>query len=104
MGSLTRLRIAGLAEGTTLVLLLLVAVPLKRLAGWPLGVTLVGPLHGVTFLFYLVTLIEAAAAGALRGGPLARAAIASLIPFGTFVNDHALRARLRAPSEAGARR
>jgi integral membrane protein len=46
-----RLRLASWAEGATLLLLLLVAVPLKRLAGWPEAVSLMGPLHGAAGFF-----------------------------------------------------
>ena len=96
MSALSRLRIAGLVEGTTLLLLLFVAMPLKHLADWPLGVTLAGPVHGVAFLFYVVTLVEVGTAGILRGRPLLRGAVACLVPFGTFLNDHSLRRRIAA--------
>ena len=42
-------------EGGTLLLLLLVAVPLKRLAGIPEVVSWVGPVHGGAFLVYQFT-------------------------------------------------
>lgn len=47
---LTRLRIAGLFEGTTLLFLLLIAVPLKHLAGYPEIVSAAGPVHGLAFV------------------------------------------------------
>jgi integral membrane protein len=89
----SRLRLAGLVEGTTLLLLIGVAVPLKRLAGWPEGVGLLGPVHGLAFLLYLYTLAEAASAGAWPRRDIARAALVCLLPFGTFLNDRWLRRR-----------
>lgn len=50
--ALRRLRRLSWIEGATLLLLVGVAVPLKRLAGWPDGVTLLGPVHGAAFLLY----------------------------------------------------
>lgn len=43
-------------EGTTLLLLVLVAVPIKYLAGFPIATRIVGPVHGIAFLFYIWTL------------------------------------------------
>lgn len=88
-----RLRLAGLVEGTTLLLLLGVAVPLKRLAGWPEGASVMGPVHGLAFLLYAYALAEAASAGAWPWRHIARAALACLLPFGTFLNDRWLRRR-----------
>ncbi|MEY4733742.1 MAG: hypothetical protein RLZZ464_1808, partial [Pseudomonadota bacterium] len=50
--ALRTLRWASWAEGATLLLLMLVAVPLKRLADWPLGVSVMGPIHGAAFVVY----------------------------------------------------
>jgi len=52
------LRRMALFEGITLLVLILVAVPLKYAAHWPLGVRIVGPIHGLAFLAYSWGLIE----------------------------------------------
>lgn len=85
-----RLRIAGYLEGTTLVTLLFVAVPLKRLADIPDVVSLVGPIRGATFVLYVVCAMTAVFGGTFepRGG--FRVAVAAFIPFGTFLNDRFL--------------
>ena len=44
---LSRLRLFCLLEAATLLVLLLVAVPMKHLAGLPWAVSLMGPLHGL---------------------------------------------------------
>ena len=51
--ALRPLRVASFVEGATLIALVLVAVPLKRLAGMPEAVSLVGPIHGAAFLAYV---------------------------------------------------
>ena len=47
---IARLRVLGRIEGVTLLTLIGIAVPLKHLAGEPMLVTLLGPLHGAVFL------------------------------------------------------
>ena len=85
------LRVAAFAEGTTLVLLMGVAVPLKRLADLPEATAVMGAVHGVAFLVYLAFLVDAWAAG-LVGRTLAlRGLVLALVPTGTFWNDAALR-------------
>lgn len=93
---LTRLRIAGLLEGTTLVLLLGVAVPLKRLAGVPELVTVMGPVHGLAFLIYGWCAVETVFAGGWSRRDAARVLLAAIVPFGPFLNDVWLRRRQRA--------
>lgn len=84
---LRRLRWVGYAEGTSYLLLLLVAMPLKYLADWPLGVTVVGAAHGFLWIAYL--LAAAIAARACRWGLLEimGAGVASVLPAGPFVFD-----------------
>lgn len=92
---LRRLRLLGLAEGTTLLLLIFVAVPLKRLAGYAIATKIMGPVHGLLFLAYAYTLVEAISSGGWSRRAAARAALACLVPFGTFLNDRAIRRYLR---------
>ncbi len=98
--SLKRLRLAGAVEGTTLLLLVFGAVPLKYLAGWPTGTSVMGPIHGVTFLFYVITLIEVASASLLSRQETLRTFAACLVPFGPFLNDGLLRRKLAAATGA----
>lgn len=42
----------GRLEGISFLLLLLLAMPLKYYAEWPLGVKVMGPVHGFLFLGY----------------------------------------------------
>ena len=93
LGQLRRLEIVSLIEGSTLVLLLFVAVPLKHLAGLPLAVTLVGPIHGLAFLAYAWTAIETVGGGGWSRGDAARLLVVAFIPFGGFTNLTWLRRR-----------
>ena len=94
-GPVGRLRLAGFAEGTTLLALLGVAVPLKHLAGVPIAVSVLGPVHGLAFVAYVVAAMEVVGAGELARRDAWRTALVALVPFGTFVNDRFL-ARLQA--------
>lgn len=93
LGQLRRLEIVSLIEGSTLVLLLFVAVPLKHLAGLPLAVTVVGPIHGLAFLAYAWTAIETVAGGEWRRSDAARLFVVAFLPFGGFANLAWLRRR-----------
>lgn len=96
---LTRLRSAGLFEGTTLLFLLLIAVPLKHLAGYPEVVSAAGPVHGLAFVLYIVALVDNFSGGGWSRNEMLRTGIAGLLPFGTFVNDRHL--AVRAAAQAG---
>lgn len=93
---LGRLRLAARVEGTTLLVLIGLAVPFKYWAGWPQGVAIMGPLHGAAFVAYWLALAEATAAGGWRPGEVLRTAVLSVIPFGPFFNERLLAAKVRA--------
>ena len=50
--------VASLFEGSTLVILVCVAMPLKYMAGMPMAVRVTGMIHGVLFLLFLVREFE----------------------------------------------
>jgi len=88
---LQRFRLIAFSEGASFIILLFVAMPLKYLAGLPLAVRLVGMLHGVLFIAFVLALIWVSIE---RTWPLRRALLAfvsSIVPFGTFVFDRSLR-------------
>jgi integral membrane protein len=102
MTPLRQLRLVALLEGTSFLVLLFVAMPLKYLAG-PLAVRVVGSVHGVLFLMFLVVLYRA---GSERAWPPRRwliAFVSSVVPFGTFVFDRSLRCEIEemTPSPEG---
>lgn len=51
-----RLRAIGMMEGMSFLLLLLIAMPLKYLAGRPEAVQMIGWVHGLLFVLYMIAL------------------------------------------------
>ena len=90
VSALQRLRQIGKIEGISFLLLLGVAMPLKYLAGWPLGVRVVGSAHGALFIALLWALWRAWRHAGLPIRLGALVFIASLLPFGPFLIDERL--------------
>ncbi|HMR75495.1 MAG TPA: DUF3817 domain-containing protein [Polyangiaceae bacterium] len=94
MKALQAFRIVALLEGTSYLVLLLVAMPLKYLLDMPLAVRIVGSLHGFLFVVFVLLLLRLATE---HGWPLLRsvgALVASVVPGGTFYFDRTLQAEL----------
>jgi len=99
-----RLRLIGMAEGISFLVLLGVAMPLKYVWGMALAVKVAGWLHGILFMVLLGLM---AGAGREMGWSAPRylmVFVASLIPFGPFVIDGRLKKEDEAYREAGAER
>lgn len=88
---LNRFLKVGFAEGISYLVLLLIAMPLKYFAGWPVAVKVVGMLHGLLFVAFCITLLHAAIVYRLGIKKVIIAFLLSLIPFGTFFLEKALR-------------
>jgi integral membrane protein len=89
--TLGRLRLVGLAEGVSFLVLLGIAMPLKYLAGWPAAVRVVGLLHGVLFVLFVLAVFEAVGSLRWSAKEVGLALLASLLPFGTLLLDRRLR-------------
>lgn len=85
---LGRLRLAGLVEGISFILLLFIAMPLKYAAGRPEFVRVIGMAHGILFILYILFLIRAAAAQGWGFGKMVILFVSTLVPFGTFAADY----------------
>jgi integral membrane protein len=85
--SLKRFSGVALAEGVSFVLLMFVAMPLKYLADMPAAVKYTGWAHGILFIAYFIFLAEVKSTAKWNLKKTALAALASLLPFGTFVLD-----------------
>ena len=91
MKLLRNLRTVSFIEGISTLLLFLVAMPLKYIAGKPEMVTYVGRIHGglvIAFCIFLWLVMRA------RGWEIAKAAklfVASLFPFGFLWIDRVLK-------------
>jgi integral membrane protein len=93
LSQLRRMRAVSLLEGTTLLLLLGVAVPLKHLAGMPIATSIMGPIHGFAFVLYVWMLIQTLSMGSWTRTAAAKMVLAAFIPLGAFVNERALARR-----------
>lgn len=81
------LRGVGLLEGSSLLLLLFVAMPLKYVWDYPALVPYVGMAHGVLFLAFLVVLLTTSHQKQWSIGVFLLGLLASIVPFGTFLFD-----------------
>jgi len=79
------IRLAALFEGSSLLLLLFVAMPLKYYAQIPEAVKIIGPIHGILFLTFVVLLFSHATKRELGIVATLSGFVASFIPFGTFI-------------------
>jgi len=75
------------AEGVSFLLLLCVGMPLKYFAGFPLTVTILGSIHGILFIAFIILALLVKSEYSKNFWWLAKAFIASIIPFGTFIMD-----------------
>ncbi|HEV7318201.1 MAG TPA: DUF3817 domain-containing protein [Ensifer sp.] len=78
------LRMAAIAEGTTLLLLVFVGVPLKHGFGIAEVTRWLGPLHGLAFLTYIWAVINELSLRDQPRGWAAKAMMFSFLPGGTF--------------------
>lgn len=81
----------ALAEGTSFLILLFIAMPMKYFMGIPLAVRIVGAIHGILFLLYVGQLIRLRSTYQWDNWFSIQAFIASILPFGTFMFDKYLR-------------
>ncbi len=81
------MRLIGMLEGISFLLLMGIAMPLKYFAGMPDAVRYTGWAHGVLFIGYCLANLNALVSGRIRFKDSVIAFLASLIPFGPFVVD-----------------
>ncbi|TCB48948.1 DUF3817 domain-containing protein [Acinetobacter sp. ANC 4779] len=86
------LRVIGLLEGVSFLLLLLIAMPMKYLLDNPILVKYVGMGHGVLFMLFLIVLFTVCEKQKWSIQIFILGLIASILPFGTFVFDRKLKA------------
>lgn len=93
MNAIRNLRFIGIAEGISFLVLLLIAMPLKYFLGVPMAVKVVGWMHGVLFIAYILVVLLAIKAMDWSFFGVVIALVASLIPGGTFVLDRSWKRR-----------
>ena len=83
-----RLRLVGILEGISFLLLLCVAMPLKYYADMPLLNKIVGQAHGILFIAYVVLGIQVSVLKKWSFMTTTwKVLVASFIPLGTFYVD-----------------
>jgi integral membrane protein len=92
-----RLRILGFLEGVSLLILILVAVPMKYYFGNPSLTKAIGPIHGALFLLFL---FNALSVGVEYGWKFKtttwKVLLACFVPFGTFYIDRHILSKIKA--------
>jgi integral membrane protein len=88
--SIRNLRVIGILEGISFLILLCIAMPLKYFMDMPFAVKYVGWAHGVLFILYIPAVFLARKAMQWNFFQVLVALAASLVPFGTFVLDRQL--------------
>ncbi|UHA72208.1 DUF3817 domain-containing protein [Paenibacillus sp. 481] len=86
-----RLRVVGIIEGISYLVLLLIAMPLKYWADFPQAVKVAGMAHGVLFCLYVAAVAHVMFAHRWPIGRAIVAIVASLVPIGNFWFDRQLK-------------
>jgi integral membrane protein len=87
------LRLIGIAEGVSFLVLLLIAMPMKYYFNLPIAVKIVGWAHGALFIAYVAIVFASIKLMKWKLFDLGLALAASLIPLGTFFLDKSWKKR-----------
>ena len=93
--TLKNLTIMGYLEGTSFLLLLGVAMPLKYMLGIPEAVKYIGMAHGALFIAYILVLLIATSKIKMSLWAMPVGVLGSFLPFGPFIFDYLLKKSLR---------
>ncbi len=93
------LRLVGLIEGISFLLLLFIAMPVKYMMDNPVLVKYIGMGHGVLFILFIVVLFAVCEKQKWALSMFIMGLIASILPFGPFIFDMKLK-KLEQPAEA----
>ena len=81
------LRTVALIEAVSFLILLGVAMPLKYAAGMPMAVKVVGWVHGLLFIIFVVALVRTVRAARWPIGRAGMVFVGALLPFGPMLLD-----------------
>ncbi|MFZ3143583.1 DUF3817 domain-containing protein [Psychrobacter glacincola] len=93
--ALKTLTIIGYLEGTSFLLLLCIAMPLKYIMDIPEAVKYIGMAHGGLFIAYIVVLMGTAVKIKMPIWAIPAGVLGSFLPFGPFIFDHWLKKSLK---------
>jgi integral membrane protein len=98
-GALTRYRVIAWIVGVMLLLLTLVAMPMKYFGDNDLGVAVVAPAHGWLFVVYLIAVGDLARRVEWRVTRILLVALAGTIPFLSFVMERKVVGWVKLPDD-----
>lgn len=96
---LKQLRLIGILEGISYLVLLFIAMPLKYFADMPLPVKYTGWAHGLLFVLFCLWVLFVALKYKQSFWWMVQGGLASLLPFGTFVWDKQLKKLQEEPAK-----
>jgi integral membrane protein len=88
---LDQFRLIAILEGISYILLLSIGMPLKYIAHIAIVIKIMGWMHGLLFIAYILTLLRVTVANKWSFIKALLAFVASLVPFGTFILDKKLK-------------
>jgi integral membrane protein len=93
-GALRRYQVMAYVVGVGLLLLVAVGMPLQYVAGQPIVVQVIGPLHGMAYIVYLVAALDLARRARLSVWQIAAMIGAGLVPLVAFYVERRITRRL----------
>ena len=109
-GALARYRMMALIVGTGLAILCFIGIPLQLAGGVPLGdnkwpwtsvVEIVGPLHGIFYIVYLLSCLDLASRAWFKTAQLLGMVCSGLLPLLAFYMERKVTERVRAQLALG---
>lgn len=90
-----RLRILAILEGISLLILIGIAVPMKHVGHDSSLVRIMGPVHGLLFLLFVINTLSVGVEQNWKFNTLTwKVLIACIIPFGTFYVDRKILSKI----------
>lgn len=90
-----RLRLIGFLEGTSLLILIGIAMPLKYVFGDPSLVKTMGTIHGLLFIFFVINTLSVGVEYKWKFSTTTwKVLIACIIPFGTYYIDKTILSKI----------
>ncbi|WP_293769911.1 DUF3817 domain-containing protein [Sporichthya sp.] len=95
-----RLRVISVVEAISFLVLLLCSV-LKRTNDWELGVAVMGPVHGILFVTYVLGVLDLRRRMSWPNAVTARLIVAAVLPIAPFFVERWLRTQQEPARQAG---
>jgi integral membrane protein len=90
-----RLRLVAFLEGMSLLILVIIAMPLKYLYSDPTMVKTMGPIHGILFVLFVVNALSIGVEYKWKFSTTTwKVLLACIIPFGTFYVDKTILSKM----------